>query len=346
MGVNNLCYGEEPVAVIHAQFTKAFETLAARDKWASIFTHGILKDIDAIKIESSPVESVYEKNREDRLLSLPTLGDAATLPVATPQLAPLPGARHISDDKRPFLEAIWHDPTDDAPLLIYADWLDEHNENAVLVRWWVKAREKSVPKIKPGKKRVKLSDLNAAAKQLFNLHGQSACVLATVAVHWWQERLHPVDYDSIRPYYADADALKSQIDGAWLAVELAGMGVLPAAAIDAARNSASAAVQSALAVVKSAPAAGHSARAASESAWAVGESTWAASVSALAAGNSVWAARDLAWAAEESARAACKSTRGKPIRIALAVFEADWWAGLNDWPLPSNPNEKTKAMIW
>ncbi len=328
MGVNNLCYGEEPVAVIHAQFTKAFETLAARDKWASIFTHGILKDIDAIKIESSPVESVYEKNREDRLLSLPTLGDAATLPVATPQLAPLPGARHISDDKRPFLEAIWHDPTDDAPLLIYADWLDEHNENAVLVRWWVKAREKSVPKIKPGKKRVKLSDLNAAAKQLFNLHGQSACVLATVAVHWWQERLHPVDYDSIRPYYADTDALKSQIDGAWLAVELAGMGVLPAAAIDAARNSASAAVQSALAVVKSAPAAGHSARAASESAWAVGESTWAASVSALAAGNSVWAARDLAWAAEESARAACKSTRGKPIRIALAVFEADWWAGL------------------
>jgi hypothetical protein len=50
MGVNNLCYGQEPVAVIRAQFVKAYETLAARDKRASLFTPAMLNDLGTIRM--------------------------------------------------------------------------------------------------------------------------------------------------------------------------------------------------------------------------------------------------------------------------------------------------------
>ncbi len=48
MGLLNLCYGEEPVAVIRGQFLKVFEQLAARDKRTELFPLATRQEIAAM----------------------------------------------------------------------------------------------------------------------------------------------------------------------------------------------------------------------------------------------------------------------------------------------------------
>ena len=184
------------------------------------------------------------------------------MPTLTTKLGPLPGIEFICHERRPFIDSIWDSHDDDAPLLIYADWLDEHEKNGGLVRWWVKARREYVPTIEPSRKKAFFSDIEAASENLFALRGQLSCVLATVAVKFWQEKLHQVDWGKI----ANSDEIRAKIEAAWFAVELAGMRLLPIEVIEAARDSA----------------------------WAAGNSAWAA-------GDSAWAARDSAFAAGDSA---------------------------------------------
>lgn len=49
MGVNNLCYGSEPVAVIRAQFRDTFVPIAARERRKALFTPAMIADLDKTK---------------------------------------------------------------------------------------------------------------------------------------------------------------------------------------------------------------------------------------------------------------------------------------------------------
>src|SRR5262249_40829470 len=60
-------------------------------------------------------------------------GGGGPLEVATGQPCPLPGKEGVTSEANMitepgFLRAIASQPDDDAPRLIYADWLEEHNE--------------------------------------------------------------------------------------------------------------------------------------------------------------------------------------------------------------------------
>lgn len=166
----------------------------------------------------------------------------------------IPGFEFIRTDWQPFLACAQESPEDDAPMLIFADFLDEqgHEKEAGRIRFWIRAWREVLGAVKPAKGKSDFDTLQAASSDLFAKKDRPGVVLAIVAVHRWQERLHPVDWNKFREYHKDVDGLRAQTEMAWLAVEWAGLGLLLLEAIDAAWRSADAAGSSADAAWRSA----------------------------------------------------------------------------------------------
>ncbi len=164
-----------------------------------------------------------------------------------------PGLNELAQkepDKAAFLNGIAHNPHDDAPRLIMADWLDEHGEGlaAARVRWMVHARrtalhpsniaahaagfgpilrnilDHSVPRGPNEPYRPYWVGLTTPLRQ----QGQDPATfrLAGILAQEQAERTHPINY-AASEYPLNGDTLHKQLQGGRLAVEMNALGVLP-----------------------------------------------------------------------------------------------------------------------
>ena len=224
----------------------------------------------------------------------------------------LPGLEHVKDPQRlAMIREIAKSPNDPAARYAMADWLEERGETnaAEKVRWYEHAKAEALhhTKLDSRESPTDWSALHSAASLLQSSQGHDAVVLAGNLAHHISRELYPINWDAIRPHHKDPDALRRQIDGAHLAVELIATGIMPRDSAWAARDSAGAAHGSAGAAYNSAGAAYNSA--------------WSARGSAGSAYNSAWSARGSAGAAYGSAWAA----HGRITRIAHAAMAHPHW---------------------
>ena len=213
--------------------------------------------------------------------------------------------RHYGDEYAAHFRAWAESPGDDAPALRFADWLGDRgdDEKADRIRWWMLVGRPALDAVEPAREECGWGEILNASKALFAKRGRAAVVLASVAVRRWQERLYPVDWSKVGKLHADADGLRRQVGGCWLACEWAGLELVPIEFIDAAGRSA----------------------------YAAGSSAYSVGISADAAGRPAYAAWSSANAAGRSADAAGSSadaTQKKLYRISVAVYRSPVWEGM------------------
>jgi uncharacterized protein (TIGR02996 family) len=56
----------------------------------------------------------------------------------------------LDTDEDAFRKAIAANPRDDAPVLVYADWLDEHGRSFEALRWRCEVKRRHDPKYRAG----------------------------------------------------------------------------------------------------------------------------------------------------------------------------------------------------